>query len=106
MTENWKDVIGYEGSYQVSDQGRVRSLDRVVEHPLTGLTHLKGKVLSCATTGDGYRQVGLCSGGERQQFRVNRLVLETFRGSPPPTAPNATTLTEIKRTTDWRILNG
>ena len=31
MTENWRDVVGYEGIYEVSDRGRVRSLDRIVK---------------------------------------------------------------------------
>jgi hypothetical protein len=31
MIENWRAVVGYEGHYEVSDQGRVRSLDRLVE---------------------------------------------------------------------------
>ena len=32
MEERWRDVVGYVGYYQVSDQGRVRSVDRVVPH--------------------------------------------------------------------------
>lgn len=32
MIEQWKDIVGYEGYYQVSNLGRVRSVDRVVRH--------------------------------------------------------------------------
>ena len=62
--EIWRDVKGYEGLYQASSLGRVRSLDRVIEQTLpTGKSvrrHYKGKLLSCTLDkGTGYNCVSL-----------------------------------------------
>lgn len=59
--EQWRDVVGYEGLYQVSNMGRVRSVDRVVRHYLGGPKRLKGRVLqSIVNGGYGHLVVGLC----------------------------------------------
>ena len=50
MCEVWRDIVDYEGYYQVSDLGRVRSVDRVVRHPRGGDTRLKGKILRANPT--------------------------------------------------------
>ena len=42
MNEIWKDIEGYEGLYQASSEGRVRSLDRVVKHNYGGTAVKKG----------------------------------------------------------------
>ena len=59
MTEIWKDVVGYEGLYQVSSLGRVKSLDR---YDRVG-RFCKGRVLRLALNQKGYVQVSLCNGG-------------------------------------------
>lgn len=80
--ENWKDVEGYEGIYQVSDIGRVRSIDRVTNRG----RRLKGKVLSPAPggrTGD-YRSVQLFSlDGKPARKYVHQLVAVAFIGEQP-----------------------
>ncbi|MDR2271351.1 MAG: hypothetical protein LBF27_10655 [Sphingobacterium sp.] len=43
--EVWKDIVGFEGSYQVSNLGRVRSLDRTVSHSRCGTQFVKGRIL-------------------------------------------------------------
>lgn len=43
--EIWKDVSGYEGMYQISNFGRVKSLERMVKHPKKGLMILHGRIL-------------------------------------------------------------
>lgn len=47
MEEVWKDVVGYEGHYQVSNLGRCRSLDRCINHPISknGKKMLNGRIL-------------------------------------------------------------
>jgi hypothetical protein len=76
--EQWRAVPGYEGLYEVSDQGRVRSLDRLKPN---GNTH-KGRVLKpwywC-----GYAQIGLTKRGRSAKFGVHRLVMMTFVGPKP-----------------------
>lgn len=75
MSEIWKDVVGYEGKYQVSSLGRVRSLPRVVKHP-TGVCKLKGRILKNFYSDFGYSQVGL----EGKTVNVHKLVADAFLG--------------------------
>ena len=69
----WKDIEGYEGLYQVSDTGLVRSLNRVV-----GNRTLQGKILSLKTNTSGYFIVALCKEGKPKNFLVSRLVATAF----------------------------
>jgi hypothetical protein len=82
--EIWKDVPGYEGQYQVSDQGRVRSLDRVVmcEGAVKGSyeSRKKGRLLRPGPSNFGHLSVVL---GRRNTRMVHDLVLRTFVGPPP-----------------------
>lgn len=71
--EIWKDVVGYEGRYQVSNLGSVRSL-KYRGHDVTSL-------MKPSTNYAGYLVVTL--GKERKQVRVHCLVLEAFIGSRP-----------------------
>ena len=77
--EKWVDIKGYEGSYQVSDQGRVRSLPRLnsLGRKISG-TYLRG---STASRG-GRRQVKLMNDGQYVDRYVSRLVAEAFVPNP------------------------
>lgn len=83
MTETWKAIAGHEGSYEVSDRGRVRSLDRIshARNRWGGVTarHLKGRVLSQCDT-HGYRSVTL--GFMAAPRLVHRLVADAFLANP------------------------
>lgn len=82
--EIWKDVIGYEGYYQASSIGRIRSLDRELDKPnfLTGGPIVrKGKQIK-QREAFGYLLVNLCVGDVRRMSRVHRLVAETFIPNP------------------------
>lgn len=81
--EEWRDIPGYEGAYQVSDQGRVRSLDRYVLAGVDGRRLLRGKPMSISPDKDGYQKVTLYSSGQGKTFRVHRLVLKSFVGPCP-----------------------
>lgn len=79
--EIWKNVVGYEGFYEVSSYGRVRSVDRVNYR-----RHLKGKMLSQAPGGrDGkYKTVQLFdTAGKCKHKYVHQLVAEAFIGKAP-----------------------
>ena len=78
MSEEWRDVVGYESLYQVSDQGRVKSLERKVPHWRGGDRIQKERILKPDVTHDGYLRVGLYAGDKRKWFRVHRLVCEAF----------------------------
>lgn len=83
--EEWRAVVGWEGLYEVSDLGRVRSLDRVIftRRSLKGTRRLRGKVLAAELNTHGYLQVALCRHGRRVGARVHTLVLEAFEGLRP-----------------------
>ena len=78
MSEIWKDIGGYEGSYQVSNMGRVRSVDRVVTFKDGSMRKFKGKVLK-PYLGKGYERVMLCNENGAINKTVHRLVLEAFK---------------------------
>lgn len=77
--EEWRAVVGFEGAYEVSNLGRVRSIDREIPHNGgRGLRRLRGKVLSPSPNGPyGYLSVMLGAGCRRY---VHRLVAAAFIG--------------------------
>jgi hypothetical protein len=77
MTEQWRPVPGFEGSYEVSDQGSVRSLAR------SGPWGKQPRRLRAWPTKKGYLRVDLCSANKRTRFFVHQLVLEAFVGPRP-----------------------
>ena len=82
MTETWKDVTGYEGLYQVSSLGKIKSLDRSVVNDAGMTMNLKGKILSAKVCGYRYAQVGLQKNGSRKVYSVHRLVAQAFIPNP------------------------
>jgi hypothetical protein len=78
--EQWRDIPGYEGAYQVSDQGRVRSLDRRVLHSDGGVRFHKGRVLHPGLASNGYFTVAV---GRRNSRCLHDLVLTVFAGPRP-----------------------
>lgn len=82
MEEIWKDIKGYEGLYQVSNLGRVKSLQRYVKSWKYGKMLRKERFLSLTCNTQGYRVVGLRKNNETKQFKVHRLVGEAFIPNP------------------------
>lgn len=80
MTENevWKDIKDYEGLYQVSDRGNVRS---IVRKDSIG-RKIDGRILKPIPNTNGYIRVGLCKNGIRKNKYVHRLVAEAFIPNP------------------------
>lgn len=82
-TEKWRPVAGFEGFYEVSDQGRVRSLDRIVESSYRN-RRVRGLILRpFARPPYGHCQVTLCRNGVQVDGLVHRLVLQAFVGPCP-----------------------
>jgi len=81
--ETWADVPGFEGSYQVSDRGRVRSLDRVikVDGKRGRFEYVKrGQMLAPQNDAHGYLHVAIGKGNVQ---KIHRLVLAAFVGPCP-----------------------
>jgi hypothetical protein len=86
ILEQWKPVLGYEGLYEVSDQGRVRSVDRWLNCRDGQRQWHRGKLLKQLDNGNGYQGVALsntCKGTKPKRFYVHFLVLDTFVGPRP-----------------------
>jgi len=82
--ERWKDVIGYEGCYQVSNEGRVRSIDRLVRHHRGGVRRMKGRLLSTHPRNQqGHLAMGLYKEGQRRTLYVHQLVARAWIGPCP-----------------------
>lgn len=81
MKEKWKPIPGYEGLYAASDQGRVKSLRRMVRHNYGGLKTIPEKILK--QTIDKYAVVTLSKENQVRNYGVHRLVLMAFVGLCP-----------------------
>lgn len=83
MEEIWKDIDDYEGLYQVSNFGRVRSLDRYVDNN-GGKEFRPGRILKGRKSKKGYIRVGLSKDGIHTDKQVHYLVLSVFNPNPNP----------------------
>jgi hypothetical protein len=80
--ERWLPIPGYEGSYEVSDHGRVRSLDRWIE-TRQGRRFKRGVVRRTKTLNSGYQALPLLLDGDQRFFTVHKLVMLAFTGPRP-----------------------
>ena len=84
MCEKWLDIEGYNGVYQVSDKGNVRSIARTCMQSNGTRLKLKGKTLAPGRVGKyGHLSVALCKPGKQESRYVHSLVVEAFIGSRP-----------------------
>lgn len=83
VVERWLPVIDYEGLYEVSDAGQVRSVDRVNINSRGVSRHLKGVTLRATPTPGGYPAVSLSRGNVIRTHPLHRLVLNAFIGPRP-----------------------
>lgn len=88
--EIWKAIEGYEGLYQVSTEGQVRSLGNNKSR--------KTKILKQSTDSSGYKQIGLHKNGKCKTYLVHRLVAQTF-------IPNPNNLPQVNHKDEDKINN-
>lgn len=84
--EIWKPILGYEGIYEVSNMGRVRSLDRLCIGRGQRLESHKGRILCQTTLANGYKSVALRDKTHTRKSKrrtVHSLVAEAFLGPRP-----------------------
>lgn len=86
MEEVWKDVKGYEGYYQVSNLGNIKSLERIIENSgtRTGYYKIKERILKPRENKNrnGYYELSLRKDGKEKRFKVHRLVACAFIENP------------------------
>lgn len=102
MKEIWRDIKDYEGLYQVSNLGRVRSLDRYVKHSRGGVMVRRKGCLLKPTTNKGYKMVALSKNNTIRYYLIHRLVAEAFIPNPE-NKPYIDHINTIK--TDNRVQN-
>lgn len=78
MIEVWKDIIGYEGLYQVSNHGRVKSLCRYIKCTHEGSRMIQEKILKPTIDRKGYLYVKLYNAPNRRRFFIHQLVAKSF----------------------------
>lgn len=76
--EIWKEIHGYEGSFEVSNLGNFRSMDRQVLSRWGGTRFYPGKPLKVEVMQDGYKRIVLMKDAKKKRYMCHRLVAETF----------------------------
>lgn len=78
MNEEWRPVIGFEDSYEVSNLGRVRSKTRMVKNGKTSMRLQEGNIRKTSITRLGYENVGMSKDCKEKKYYVHRLVAQAF----------------------------
>lgn len=80
--EIWKPVKGYEGLYEVSSHGEIRSVDRLVCDTIGRRYLIKGHLMQLQIGPSGYYQIGLSKDNKSKSHKVHRIVAEAFVPNP------------------------
>ena len=81
LEEKWLPIKNYEGIYEISNYGKIKSLERIV-NGRWGAVKVKEKILKQASDKDGYLLVTLCKNGKQKTQKVHRLVAKAFVDNP------------------------
>ena len=82
MTEIWKDIQGYEGFYQISNLGNVKSLERVIDEGNGILQHRKERIMNKRESVDGYYVAKLNVNKKSKSIAIHILVARHFIDNP------------------------
>ena len=103
MKEIWKDIPGYEGCYQISDHGNVKSLQRKIIRSNSRLYSAKEHLLNPIISNSGYRIVSLRKNGNQKTYAVSALIAIAFLDHQPDRKIVVDHINNIK--TDDRLEN-
>ncbi len=98
IIEIWKDIIGHEGTYQVSNLGRVKSLNRIIIYSNGCVHNQHGKILSGFINTNGYKSIDLYKNKKSKKYYIHRLVAEAF-------IPNPNNLPEVNHKDENKLNN-
>lgn len=82
ITEEWKDIPGYEGLYQASSFGRIKACERIIQYINGKKIHKKERILSPANSYGQYLSVGLVKNKAHKTYNVHYLIALTFIDNP------------------------
>lgn len=80
--EEWRDIIGYDGLYQVSNLGRIKRLSRTIVSNNRSQFSVKEKILKLGTHKRGYKTIMLHKNKKHKLWLVHRLVALNFIPNP------------------------
>lgn len=80
MIEKWKDISGFEGCYQISDCGRLRSVDRILSYNGKKRNHI-GRIIS-PSIAVGYNRCSLWKNNKPNEYKIHILVAKAFIPNP------------------------
>jgi hypothetical protein len=80
--EEWRQVVNYEGYYEISNLGNLRSVDRIVRYKSSGTMLRRGRPMKQCKNKYGYMDVRLCKEGVEKAHLVHRLVAMAFLDNP------------------------
>lgn len=81
--EEWRDIKGYEGLYQISNEGRVKSLSRIIKYKDGRDRPTKEKILKQTKDNNGYYYINLSKDSKIKPYRVHVLLYSTFVSEIP-----------------------
>ncbi len=82
MEEVWKPIPGFEGYYEASNMGNIRSLDRFTKNRWGSCTFHKSQLMKCRIVKNGYAHVKLTKDGNKFEPLVHRIIADMFIPNP------------------------
>lgn len=82
INEEWRDVVGYEGLYKISNKGRIKSLQRTAKSKNGSIRTVSEKLRKINKNKSGYLMVILNKEGEKKGLKLHRLVAQSFLDNP------------------------